>query len=194
MASGLQFSGGNAAVKRIRELCNDANVIFAQLDLANQEAYERSPSSSWRKARHRLLINNAGISATRDRRTTIDGFELTSGSATSPLRPERPVAPGPAQTSAPRVVSVSSLTHKEGIIDWDDLHMAQRYTSAAPTPDQARQPAVRPGTATPRRCCWDKAVEHRRPSRCHSHQHHQSGAQIDGALPYHGLCREPYIV
>ncbi len=127
-------AAGNAAVKRIRESRSDADVDFVQLDLANQEAVRAFALQQLEQGHGiDLLINNAGISARSERRTTVDGFEMTFGIghlghyALTGL-----LLPALLQTPAPRVVSVSSLAHKAGIIDWDDLNMVHRYTSARP--------------------------------------------------------------
>jgi NAD(P)-dependent dehydrogenase (short-subunit alcohol dehydrogenase family) len=78
-----------------------------------------------------LLINNAGVMAVPDRRTTADGFELQLGTnylghfaLTARLLPLLAAAP------APRVTSLSSGTHWAGRIDLDDLQSARSYSAA----------------------------------------------------------------
>ena len=74
-----------------------------------------------------LLINNAGVMAT-PRRLTADGFELQFGvnhlghfALTGLLLPALRQAP------AARVVTVSSLAHRAGRIDFDDLAAEHSY-------------------------------------------------------------------
>jgi NAD(P)-dependent dehydrogenase (short-subunit alcohol dehydrogenase family) len=77
-----------------------------------------------------LLINNAGVMAVPERRTTVDGFELQFGTnylghfaLTARLLPLL------AAASAPRVVSLSSGTHWAGRIDLDDLQSSRSYSA-----------------------------------------------------------------
>ena len=82
------------------------------------------------KARHDhldLLVNNAGIMGP-PRRLTIDGFESQIGTnhlghfaLTGLLMPSLRAA------GEPRVVTVSSMAHRTGAINFDDLHGARRY-------------------------------------------------------------------
>ncbi|AGZ44698.1 SDR family oxidoreductase [Actinoplanes friuliensis] len=75
-----------------------------------------------------LLINNAGVMAVPERRTTTDGFELQLGTnylghfaLTARLLPLLAAAP------APRVTSLSSGTHWFGRINLDDLQSLHAY-------------------------------------------------------------------
>lgn len=76
-----------------------------------------------------LLINNAGVMALPERRTTADGFEMQFGTnylghyaLTARLLPSL------RRGSAPRVVNLSSLAHRNGVIDFDDLQSASKYS------------------------------------------------------------------
>ncbi|MFI2365497.1 oxidoreductase [Promicromonospora sp. NPDC019610] len=79
-----------------------------------------------------LLVNNAGLVLLGPRRTTSDGFELHLGTnmlghfALTGL-----LLPLLARGDAPRVVSLSSITHKTAHLDFDDL-MAERDYRASP--------------------------------------------------------------
>src|SRR3954452_23760871 len=74
-----------------------------------------------------LLVNNAGVMAP-PRRTTADGFELQFGTnhlghfALTGLLLDRLLA-----GDEPRVVTVSSGTHRMGRIDFEDLQSERRY-------------------------------------------------------------------
>ena len=76
-----------------------------------------------------LLINNAGVMALPRRQTTADGFEMQFGTnhlghfaLTARLLPLL------RRASRPRVVSLSSLAHRTGRIDFDDLQGARVYS------------------------------------------------------------------
>jgi NAD(P)-dependent dehydrogenase (short-subunit alcohol dehydrogenase family) len=82
-------------------------------------------------ARHSLdlLINNAGVMALPNRQATADGFEMQFGTnhlghfaLTARLMPLL------RRASGPRVVSVSSLAHRTGYIDFADLQGARVYS------------------------------------------------------------------
>ena len=74
-----------------------------------------------------LLVNNAGIMMTPARRT-VDGFELQLGTnhlghfALTGL-----LLPSLGRAAGPRVVTVSSIEHKPGVIHFDDLQLEQDY-------------------------------------------------------------------
>jgi NAD(P)-dependent dehydrogenase (short-subunit alcohol dehydrogenase family) len=76
-----------------------------------------------------LLINNAGVMQVPSYRRSEDGFELTLATnhlghfALTGLLLERLLA-----TPGSRIVTVSSLAHRRGIIDSDDLQMERGYT------------------------------------------------------------------
>jgi NAD(P)-dependent dehydrogenase (short-subunit alcohol dehydrogenase family) len=121
------------AAARITALAPDSTVRTLQLDLSSLASIRRAAERL--RADHPrldLLINNAG-GVRRQHAVTEDGFELTF--ATNHLGPfaftglvlDRLVAvPGS------RVVTVSSIGHRRGTIDFDDLHFARgyRYTHA----------------------------------------------------------------
>jgi NAD(P)-dependent dehydrogenase (short-subunit alcohol dehydrogenase family) len=75
-----------------------------------------------------LLINNAGVMALPTRELTEDGFERQFGTnhlghfaLTGLLLPALLAAP------APRVVTVASLAHRDGKIEFDNLQSERRY-------------------------------------------------------------------
>lgn len=121
--------GGRQAIERIRALRPDAQVEFRALDLSGLNAV-RDFASAFAAEGGQLdvLVNNAGIQPIADRRTSADGFELTFAighfghfALTSMLMPLLQAAP------APRVVTVSSMVHGRGRIDWGDLQMESGY-------------------------------------------------------------------
>ena len=127
-------TAGQAAVARIRALHKDAKVHFEYIDLANRAEVRAFAHQQLAQGDGiDLLINNAGISATHERRTSDDGFELTFGIGhLGHFALTGQLLPALLKTPEPRVISVSSLAHKAGAIDWADLHMAHRYTAMRP--------------------------------------------------------------
>jgi NAD(P)-dependent dehydrogenase (short-subunit alcohol dehydrogenase family) len=79
-----------------------------------------------------LLVNNAGLVILGPRQTTADGFELHLGTnmlghfALTGL-----LLPLVARGDRPRIVSLSSITHKSAHLDFEDL-MSERAYRAAP--------------------------------------------------------------
>ena len=81
-----------------------------------------------------LLINNAGVMTPPQRKETKDGFELQFGTnvlghfaLTGLLMPALERAAASAEQN-PRVVTISSIAHKRGRIDFDDLQSTKKYS------------------------------------------------------------------
>jgi NAD(P)-dependent dehydrogenase (short-subunit alcohol dehydrogenase family) len=120
---------GHQAVARIRAQVPSANVRFDALDLASLAsvaAFSRRLVAAEKPLD--LLINNAGVMALAKRQLTVDGFEMQFGTnylghyaLTAQLLPLLRRAP------APRVVNLSSIAHRTGRIDFDDLQGERRY-------------------------------------------------------------------
>ncbi|MFD7690672.1 oxidoreductase [Streptomyces sp. NPDC059781] len=79
-----------------------------------------------------LLVNNAGLVLLGPRRSTVDGFELHLGTnmlghfALTGLLLDRLAA-----AREPRVVGLSSITHKNAHLDFDDLMSERDYRAAS---------------------------------------------------------------
>ncbi|SNS73115.1 NAD(P)-dependent dehydrogenase, short-chain alcohol dehydrogenase family [Sphingomonas laterariae] len=122
---------GRAVAERIRPLRSDAHASFRMLDLGRLESVKDFAAALVAEGRPiDILINNAGIQPISQRRTSADGFELTFAighlghfALTGGLLPLLRAAP------APRVVTVSSMVHGRGHIDWDDLQIERGYRS-----------------------------------------------------------------
>ncbi len=119
----------DSAVAQIRERTPSASLELVALDLASQaSAREAAEQIAAAHPRIDLLINNAGVMATPERRTE-DGFELQLGvnhlghwTFTAVLLPALLAAPGA------RVVSVTSTAHHMGRpLDPEDPHLTGRY-------------------------------------------------------------------
>ncbi len=120
---------GQAAVEALRAESPKADVRLEPLDLNRltsvREFAERVQA---RETSLDLLINNAGVMALPRRELTEEGFERQFGVnylghflLTSLLLPQL------MHAAAPRVVQLSSLAHRGGSIDFDDLQGARHY-------------------------------------------------------------------
>jgi len=117
---------GQAALARLQQEAPGASAELAELDMASLASIRGFAASFQRPLD--LLINNAGVMALPKRETTVDGFERQFGTnhlghfALTGL-----LLPHLLQTTAPRVVTVSSLAHRNGKIDFDDLQGEKSY-------------------------------------------------------------------
>ena len=118
---------GAEALRRIRTETGNDTVRLRLLDLGSLDSIRRFAGEQ--DSPLDLLINNAGVMAT-PHRTTADGFELQFGvnhlghfALTGLLLPALRRAP------QPRVVTVSSLAHRGGKIDFEDLAAQRSYRS-----------------------------------------------------------------
>ncbi|MBG0739210.1 SDR family NAD(P)-dependent oxidoreductase [Paeniglutamicibacter antarcticus] len=116
---------GEAALAQLRETTGSTQCDVRPLDLGSLKSI-RAFAADWSGPLD-VLINNAGLMATA-RATTADGFEQQLGInhlghfALSGL-----LLPALRTATAARVVVVSSLAHKRGAIDFDDLMSQSRY-------------------------------------------------------------------
>ena len=127
--AGRNASKGKDALRRIRTAHPRANLRFELLDLASLASVAQF--SSRLNADRRpldLLVNNAGVMALAKRQVTVDGFEMQFGTnylghfaLTAQLLP---LLRG-AHTA--RIVNLSSVAHRRGRIDLDDLQASHAY-------------------------------------------------------------------
>ena len=119
---------GEQAAHSIRSAVAGARVAVAQLDLADLASVAACAQALHESHAHLdLLVNNAGVMATPQRKTA-DGFELQFGTnhlghfaLTGRLLDLLLAAP------KPRVVSVSSGAHRFGKMNFEDLQSERRY-------------------------------------------------------------------
>jgi NAD(P)-dependent dehydrogenase (short-subunit alcohol dehydrogenase family) len=120
---------GREALERLRRDVPGANAELVELDMASMASIRRF-AAAWvgRGVALDLLINNAGVMALVKREVTDDGFERQFGTnhlghfaLTGLLMPALLAAP------APRVVTVASLAHRTGKIDFDNLQRERGY-------------------------------------------------------------------
>ncbi len=128
--AGRNEAKGREAVSKIRNQFPDAKISFDVLDLANLASvadFARRLATTHSSLD--LLINNAGVMALPTRQTTADGFEMQFGTnylghyaLTAQLLP---LLRGALQ---PRVVSLSSIAHRTGFIQFSDLQGERFYS------------------------------------------------------------------
>ncbi len=117
---------GEEAAAEIGVAVPGAQLQVAELDLSSL-ASVRGFASALEVGELALLINNAGIMMTPQQQTA-DGFELQFGTnhlghfALTGLLLERL-----GRAEAGRVVTLSSLEHKSGHVDFDDLQLVHGY-------------------------------------------------------------------
>ena len=127
--TGRNDAKGRNAIQSIRAQFPDAKVSYEALDLASLASVAEFvarfvaayPALD-------LLINNAGVMALPQRQTTVDGFEMQFG--TNYLGHYALTArllPWLRRGHQPRVVNLSSLAHRSGTINFDDLQSTRSY-------------------------------------------------------------------
>jgi NAD(P)-dependent dehydrogenase (short-subunit alcohol dehydrogenase family) len=128
--AGRDESQGRWAVDKIRALAPASLVRFEQLDLANLAAVAGFAHRVERMARPLdLLVNNAGVMALPQRQFTADGFEMQLGTNyLGHFALTERLLPLLRRGRDPRVVQVSSLSHRLAAIEFEDLHFERRYS------------------------------------------------------------------
>jgi len=128
--TGRSDAKGRQALEQIRRRYPDARISYETLDLASLASV--ADFAARFAAAHtslELLINNAGVMALPKRQTTADGFEMQFG--TNYLGHYALTARLLAllrRGDRPRVVNLSSMAHRSGRIDFDDLQGAKSYS------------------------------------------------------------------
>ena len=119
---------GGKAVAKICRAHPDARIEPMLLDLADLSSVHRfAETLAQRHSTLAMLINNAGVMGIPYRQT-VDGFEMQFGTnhlghyALTGL-----LLPLLAATPQARVVTVSSMMHRFGSINFDDLNGAKKY-------------------------------------------------------------------
>jgi len=125
---------GEAAMTRLDAESPGASTELVVLDLASLSSIHSVAESELAKGLPLdILINNAGVMAPPKRLETADGFELQFGTnvlghfaLTALLMPALEQA-AKASTDRPRVVTLASIAHKRGQINFDDLQSVRNY-------------------------------------------------------------------
>jgi len=127
--TGRNAQKGVESIAKIHQTNPKAKVSFEKIDLAELSSIKALASRMISKGHAiDLLINNAGVMTPPKRLETADGFELQFGTnhighfaLTAQLLPLLRKSP------AARVVTVSSIANREGIINFDDLQSKSSY-------------------------------------------------------------------
>jgi len=126
---GRNAQKGAESIAKIHRINPKAKVSFEKIDLADLSSIKDFASRMTSKGQAiDLLINNAGVMTPPKRLETTDGFELQFGTnhighfaLTAQLLPLLSKSPGA------RVVTVSSIASREGVINFDDLQSKSSY-------------------------------------------------------------------
>jgi NAD(P)-dependent dehydrogenase (short-subunit alcohol dehydrogenase family) len=128
--TGRDDEKGQAALEKIGREALGANLSYERLDLASLASVADFAERMHTRQTLDLLINNAGVMALPRRKITADGFEAQFGTnylghfaLTARLLPLL------HRAAAPRVISVSSLAHRTGFLDFNDLQGARVYSA-----------------------------------------------------------------
>ncbi|MGC0393801.1 MULTISPECIES: oxidoreductase [Bradyrhizobium] len=127
--AGRSLEKGASAIARIRTAFPDAKVRFEELDLASLRSV-KDFGARMRAQRSSLdmLINNAAVMAPPMRKVTSDGFELQLGTNyLSHFALTAELLPLLRNGKESRVINVSSLAARSGVIDFDDLQAEREY-------------------------------------------------------------------
>jgi NAD(P)-dependent dehydrogenase (short-subunit alcohol dehydrogenase family) len=126
---------GEAAMDRLNTEVPGASLELAIMDLASLASVREFAANEL--AKHRplhILINNAGVMAPPRRLETIDGFELQFGTnvlghfaLTALLLPALQQAAAES-TDRPRIVTIASIAHKRGQLNFNDLQSTRQYS------------------------------------------------------------------
>jgi NAD(P)-dependent dehydrogenase (short-subunit alcohol dehydrogenase family) len=121
---------GKAARERIVGEIPEAELEVVELDMASLRSIRGvAKMFTGSGARLDVLVNNAGVMALPARELTEDGFERQFGTnhlghfaLTGLLMPSLLAA------NSPRVVTVASLAHRNGKMEWDNLQSERSYS------------------------------------------------------------------
>ncbi len=131
LVTGRNGEKGRVAIERIKRAVPSAKVRFEMLDLASLASIRAFAAKMVANGQPLdLLINNAGVMDLPTRRLTEDGFEMQFGTNhLSHFALTGLLLPLLRRAEAPRVVNVSSLAHRGGKIDFDNLQAERKYRS-----------------------------------------------------------------
>jgi NAD(P)-dependent dehydrogenase (short-subunit alcohol dehydrogenase family) len=127
--TGRDDQKGQSAIEKVSREVVGAKVGYERLDLASLASIAEFAERMRARTSLDILINNAGVMALPRRQVTADGFEMQFGTnhlghfaLTARLMPLLRRANGA------RVVSLSSLAHRTGRIDFNDLQGVRVYS------------------------------------------------------------------
>jgi NAD(P)-dependent dehydrogenase (short-subunit alcohol dehydrogenase family) len=126
---------GEAAIARLQADSPGARAELLIVDLASLASVRDAAARELaRNLPIHLLINNAGVMTPPKRLETADGFELQFGTnvlghfaLTALLMPALEQAAA-ASPDRPRIITLASIAHKRGRLNFDDLQSTQSYS------------------------------------------------------------------
>ena len=126
--AGRNLDKGRAAVERL-ERSGVSKVRFERLDLADLSSVRGFADRVTKQdAQIDILVNNAGVMMLPKRLSTRDGFEMQFGTNhLGHFALTRLLLPLLQRADAPRIVTISSLAHRSGKIDFSDLQAKRKY-------------------------------------------------------------------
>ena len=121
---------GETAAVEVRKRSGNDNAVFVQLDLASLDSVRKFAAKILEEEPQiDILINNAGVMGIPERKLTQDGFEMLFGVnhlghflLTNLLLDRIKEAP------SARIVTVSSLGHAQGNMDFNNLNSERSYS------------------------------------------------------------------
>ena len=124
---------GEMAVVDVKKRSGNDNVVLVQLDLSSLDSVRKFAATILEEEpRIDILINNAGVMMIPERRLTKDGFEMQFGTnhlghflLTNLLLDRIKEAP------SARIVNISSIAYRRGVINMDDLNSERSYAPIA---------------------------------------------------------------
>lgn len=116
---------GEDAARALREATGNPNVHVGSLDLADLPSVRRF-AAGWGDRPLHLLINNAGVMACPLQRTALGWESQFATNHLGHFALTTALLPALRRGAPSRVVTLSSMGHKLGGIDFDDLHFERR--------------------------------------------------------------------
>nr|WP_312292556.1 oxidoreductase [Clostridium chromiireducens] len=127
--AGRNKDKGEEAIRKIKKINPNGNIRFEKLDLADLASIKvfgeriRSQIKSLD-----ILINNAAVMAPPKRLVTKDGFELQMGTNYfGHFALTAHMLPLLKKGNKPRVITLSSVAHLSGVMNFDDLQAEHNY-------------------------------------------------------------------
>jgi NAD(P)-dependent dehydrogenase (short-subunit alcohol dehydrogenase family) len=123
IVTGRNAAKGWSAVERIQRVHRSAHLAFELLDIASLGSVAAFVASQVKSGRAiDILVNNAGVMALPHRGFTADGFEKQIGTNyLGHFALTMRLLPLLMRSKSPRVVSLSSVAHRQGAIDFADF-------------------------------------------------------------------------
>ena len=125
---GRHIARGQAAVAELRQAAGHERIDFLPADLSSmRQVRELAAAVQTRYPQLHVLINNAGVFM-NERQVTEDGFEMTFAvNHLAPFLLTNLLLDKIKQSAPARIITVSSVAHQRGQIDFNDLQGARAF-------------------------------------------------------------------